>query len=858
MTRHPDLDKKLDLLYALRLNKKIKSHSELAEAVGISRQAVCKWVRGSETRRGDSIPLPKVPIVSAKFEIPEQWFVLNYDQFASKVNEKVENDQLDKQAKPEKISISLLPSTPASIFGRKSELKYIDNCWKDNRANVVQVFGFGGMGKSSLVNAWLSRIERKGYKGARRIYAWSFYWQASNSEVRSSGDYFIEHALDWFGDKNNSDNTPWGKATRLASLIREKKTILILDGLEALQLPPGPKKGVIENPAVALLLKELAMDNNGLCIITSRLEVTDISTFQSPKNRKIPLGKIGTNAGIRLLKGLDLKGVHSDFVLAINQYNRHPLSLSLLGGYLNVVHAGQVANYKNIESLFDESSVAIQVKNIMQNYLKWFKDSPELSLLYLMAMLDRATTLRELAKLIDKNSDASELTKVLNALSSTEFSYVIDRLRQSNLLTLDHKEKEVYVDCHPLVRDFVAHELKSRNRELWVEGHTLIFRYLQNGENSEPCSVADLEPLFRAVIHGTQAELYDEAYTLYFEKIKNRFIMLTGGNQDTDQACIQSFFDASTGRPVNSLTDESKFFLLSCAASNYMSLGMLSEAGEPCLQSIEWYKANKKWLQAANTVGPYLSMLFLAGKLERAIEIFEEFSECIRLTNNNIVEAMSWIFKAHALHLAGNDLSAEKLFVKAEKIIIQSSPSSPVSFPTISSYYCKFLLETGHPELAIERSLKTLSWRESNSWQTSIDSSSIYAGDIQILGLAYLEVRDFSNAKLYLERLVDILKEANEWLYLPAGLNARSKYYSATGNYKAAEADLLSALSISRRIGAKFDEWESLLNLAKLKYEEKEIDKSKSYLEQFEKVEGMELYKFRDKEIQRLREALGG
>ncbi len=543
MKRHPQLGKKLKLLYSLRLNPAIKSHADLAEVLGISRQAVGKWARGTETSQGDAIPLSQVENVATIFGISEHWLTLEFEEFEARLYEKLEAESRLDIKKPERISVSLLPNTPAKIFGRKRELRFLDTEWAERQTNILQLVAFGGMGKSSLLNAWLSRLDQKGYCGARRVYAWSFYWQAAKSEVRSSGDYFIEHALGWFGDESPTEGSPWEKATRLANLVRSRRTLLLLDGLEPMQFPPGPKHGLVENPAVSLLLKELATENDGLCVITSRLPVADLTTFQGTRVKTVELEPLSDKSSIKMLKSIGLQGSYNEYVQAAKEYSGHPLSLSLLGGYLNVVHKGRMGDFRKIRSLFDEQELGVNAKNLMRNYLDWFQGTPERALLFAIGLFDREVSIHDIDKISNEHPDLPGLTRELSQLSNLQLSYAIDRLKQANLINVREKHSTSMLDCHPLVRDFLSDFIREHYPLIWKQGHALIFDYLRQQAMENPVTIADLEPLFRAVIHGTQAELFEPAFELYFEKIKKRqFSMFTKGSHHTDQACIRVFY----------------------------------------------------------------------------------------------------------------------------------------------------------------------------------------------------------------------------------------------------------------------------------------------------------------------------
>ncbi len=98
---------------------------------------------------------------------------------------------------------------------------------------------FGGVGKTSLVNKWLLGLAEKDYRGATRVYAESFYSQGAREGGQASADTFIAAALKDFGDPDPTLGSPWDKGRRLADLMRRERTLLILDGLEPLQYPPG-------------------------------------------------------------------------------------------------------------------------------------------------------------------------------------------------------------------------------------------------------------------------------------------------------------------------------------------------------------------------------------------------------------------------------------------------------------------------------------------------------------------------------------------------------------------------------------------------------------------------------------------
>lgn len=855
MKKHPQLADKLNLLYKLRINPDYRTHADLARGLGISKQSISKWMHGSSTTLGDRIPHYQVEPLSKLFTVKLLWWTFSLEDFEQQVKKKIAQDEESRYTKPEDVSVSFLPITNAQVFGRDKELVVLDQAWQNSQVNILQLLAFGGVGKSALVNAWLAHLSKSNYHGAKRVYAWSFYWQGSSSDIKSSGDFFIEHALNWFGDPDAVEGTPWAKAGRLVKLIRASKTLLILDGLEPLQHPPGKKAGQIDNPAVALLVKELAFENPGLCLITSRIGVADLSSYENGRIRTKHVGHLSSESSILLLRTMGIFGSAEDFGKVTKYYSGHALSLSLLAGYLTAVHRGSISKYRELNSLLDDQSQGDHARDLMQAYLDWFSGSIECELLYLIAMFDRGVSFLDLKKLC-VSVPIDGLTAALSCFTDAQWLYAIKLLCDSRIITQEFQSDCVVLDCHPLVRDFMAEKLSTNSSEIWRAGNHAIFSFLQSIAVDDPKTMAELEPLFRAVIHGAKASCYEEAFDVYFHKIKKGYSMLTEGSHYADQACIRSFFLKEWSVVNLGLSETSKFHLIVSAATNLMSLGRIDEAIEPSYASLNWFIENEKFEEALNIAGPLASMLIAAGRLIEATELLNSLSKIVDGINNAVLSAVGENFLAYINYLLGFESVSQKLFETSDETILKPNPGCQVNFPTVSSYYCKFLLDTGNSEAALERALKTFAWRKRKTWQVSVDTTSLLASDLLVLGLSFLQRGDYINAKINLDKQVELLKSADEWLYLPTGLNARATYFIKVENYPRARADLREALEISQRTGARFGQWESYLNFSQLHLAKSEHEVAKRFLDKAMSLDGMSDYKFRDREIEQLKDSL--
>ena len=141
------------------------------------------------------------------------------------------------------------------------------------------------------------------YRSAQLVFGWSFYRQGTSGGT-SSADGFLDAALHWFGDPDPRQGTAWEKGERLAKLVAHRRTLLVLDGLEPLQNPPGPQEGRVHDPSLQAFLRELAAFNKGLCLITTRLPVADIVAYDGTSVLRRELEQLSSDAGARLLQAL--------------------------------------------------------------------------------------------------------------------------------------------------------------------------------------------------------------------------------------------------------------------------------------------------------------------------------------------------------------------------------------------------------------------------------------------------------------------------------------------------------------------------------------------------------------------------
>jgi hypothetical protein len=291
----------------------------------------------------------------------------------------------DKQAKLEKcvLSPTRLLRGAERLFGREGELAALDQVWNDPSKKVLTIVAFGGVGKTSLVIEWMARQAAKNWEGFERVFDWSFFSQGTREQGGASSDTFIAAALKFFGDEvmAQSAASAWDKSARLAHLAAQRRTLLVLDGVEPLQYPPGPLAGELKDPALATLLKSLALHNSGLCIVTTRESVTDLKAFQNTTAPEWLLDSLPDEAGSALLKSLlepakpkgrrQVRSSEAERLEIVRAVKGHALTLQLLGGFIQGA-LGDVRKWREVN--FTKADAAIKgghAFKTMSAYEKW-------------------------------------------------------------------------------------------------------------------------------------------------------------------------------------------------------------------------------------------------------------------------------------------------------------------------------------------------------------------------------------------------------------------------------------------------------------------------------------------------------
>jgi tetratricopeptide (TPR) repeat protein len=756
-----------------------------------------------------------------------------------------------------RVSLAKLPSTSPDLFGRQKELALLEAAWEDPQTHIVSLVAWGGVGKTALVNKHLLQMGEDHYRGAERVYGWSFYSQGAREGGQASADPFIAAALAWFGDPEvaTSSKSPWDKGERLAELVRQQQTILILDGLEPLQYPPGEMGGRLKDPGLKCLLRALARHNPGLCILTTRLPVDDLKEFVGTSVKRIPLEHLSSEAGAAYLAHLGVKGSPEELKQAVGEFEGHALALTLLGSYLAVVYGGNIRQRDKIARLTKDRKQGGHAQRVMESYERWFQGQPELDILRLMGLFDRPAEGGALEALRAEPAIPG-LTSELQGLSHEDWQYAVGDLRAARLLAGQDPHQPDSLDCHPLVREHLGGKLQESHPDAWQEAHSRLYEYYQSQAPEYPDTIEEMAPLYAAVAHGCQAGRHQEALDeVYWRRISREgefFSTKKLGAFGADLAALSGFFNPPWRQPVTGLTEAAKAFVLNLAGFGLRALGRLAEAAQPMQTSLDAAIAQEAWVNAAIAANNLSELTLTSGDLAQALDYARQSVDLADRSGDDGQRMSKRTTLADALHQAGRLEEAAAAFREAEEMQKEWQPEYPLLYSLWGFRYCDLLLGQGKVQDVQSRASQTIEIAIRNNWLLDIALDHLSLGRAHLLQAQQEGTGDYAQAAAHLDQAVDGLRQAGHQEFIAHGLLARAELRRVTGSLERARADLEEALSIATRGGMRLHEADCHLEYARLHLACGEEEKARQSLAQAKEMIQDMGYHRRDGEVAEL------
>jgi tetratricopeptide (TPR) repeat protein len=710
-----------------------------------------------------------------------------------------------------KVDTSYLPTLNHVLVDRNACLERLTRALRDPRCFLFSIVAMGGTGKTAVVNHWLEGLKNdpaQEWAGLDAVFAWSFYNQGVTDRYVSSEPFF-RHAFEFFTGSEPGAGLPRDMGRRLANVLRQRRALLVLDGLEPLQEPPGSgaRTGHMMDQGIRSLLYELATGHPGLCVITTRLPVADLNRFHATNCIEVDLEQLAASDGARLLrqtlaprhaspkqKNIAETTKEEDVQKISREFGGHALALCLLGNYLAIRCGSDIRRYNEVP-LLAEKTEGPYARTIMRAYEQWFAGTVELDVLHLLSLFDRPAELDALTEL-RRAPTISGLTERLQDRGS--WNEALMTLRMVGLL-LD--EPDGALDCHPLVREYFNERFRATNPQAWQMSHGRLYAYFCGVSPTYPNTLAAMEPLFRAVAHGCKAGRHAEAlHEVYIKRIQRggeSFGMNMLGMFSSCLTALAGFFEAPWNKRKDGLGDADFIYVLFDAAWAFWSIGPLDQAAElydttfsvgMAIDDLE--TASGAAYCAAVTkaslgkIGAATRSIRQALKLARRSGALQEVENCAR--------ALGGI-----LFLAGRIPRAERCFRLAEAIQRTYEPRHRWLNGVYGADYCELLSASGRYREARARAMELLTY--------PMEPPRVVCTALYHLAIVRSYCREevaegvaaFGEAAGHMTKAIELLRAGNDVEFLGVGLLVDAELRRMTGAIAEAQRSIREACAIA-------------------------------------------------------------
>jgi tetratricopeptide (TPR) repeat protein len=770
---------------------------------------------------------------------------------------------------------------PELLVGRDKELAKLDAAWRGTgKKNILTIVAWAGVGKTSLVVHWKNKLLRRpDHGGIERYFDWSFYSQGTRREgdatgaaTAASADLFLKEALDFFGDAELAASNAGAKrkGERLAELVAQQRTLLILDGLEPLQ---DARTGELRDAGLAALLRGLATYNQGLCIVTSRQRLPELATWRQTSAPEWKLAHLTDEAGASLLTKLAVDGTDQAKRALSNKVKGHALTLTLLGGYLKLCHHGDIRRVDRVD--FRQVNERIQgghAFRVIAAYERWFEENAgqaELAILRMLGLFDRPATPDCLAALCEPPIPG--LTDALASLSEDEWNEAVTHLVELNLIEEqpwnprrivgfseeDARKKAAdwnyrlgepmpfendraqianrnCLDSHPLIREFFAAQLREAAPSAWEGANSRLFDHLRTSSPYWPEGLNGLQPLYEAVVHGCQAGRFQQSLdTVFIPRIRRGtwHYSLFMGFLSSDLAALQSYFERRWSRLVPDLSMAARAYVLNEVGSALRVLGRLDEALEPIRSALDLTISAKQWKEAAGIYNNLVNVYILLGDLSGAEQLARSGMEAADQSCDPFSSIASRANLAQVLHYTGrNPQEAAGLIDQADTIWKKND--GPFYYGLQWFRFCDLLVDLGRVEEAEKRAKSAYRMMKDIARARELALIRLLLGQISLRhSIETSSGLHLNSARVHIEAAIEGLRKSNRLDELPRALLARAWLKVRSGETEEARADLSEAQQLAERGPMRLHLADIHLHSALLLFDKEELKKARALIE---------------------------
>lgn len=611
----------------------------------------------------------------------------------------------------------LLRAKPWCFVERPRISHALTKYWHDPDVRVVSVLGLGGSGKSSIVAGWLKALRKRDFDGARCVFAWRFEAADTSMRQTDAAEAFIDDLSRQLGLDTRA--APRDKARALARAIRQRHTLLVLDGLEVLQ----SSSGHIKDDALQHMLRDLSGSMSGLCVLTSRVRVRGVSDPQEIRADRLELSE-----AVELLRKHRVREPQGILERLAERYRFHPLSLHLAGHYLSELADSTVSELLLKEPAIEGEDPEKGIERLVTSYAR--KMGPiSREMLRAIALFGERCSRRMLDALLEP-PPIEGLLAGLASIDDRERAIVLKQLRDLRLIDPRESEPRVvveWIDMHPLIRAcFGRRPDVSEGIALsgWRVAHGRLFEYFRQRAAFERRRFR-YDIVRRAVRHGCAAERHPEAWALYDGSLKpdpeepTGDPRLTSAEQQalfTSLATLAHFFEGTWKAASKHLTGRPRPEAMLAAGFRLFVLGYIADAWAPLGAAVDAFEAIGVSERAAYCAGTLSSLCLLRGAVDSssadgargAVEWAQRAVEIADRSDDLRAQVSKRVILGDALHHAGLIELSLDAFEGAEVLQAKLAQEHPFLSSVMNARFCDLLLAMEQVDAVRKRTKRSI------------------------------------------------------------------------------------------------------------------------------------------------------
>src|SRR5580658_283605 len=212
-----------------------------------------------------------------------------------------------------------------SFEGRAAERALLTEALSDNGVRVVALCQIGGAGKTYLALKAIEDLLDKRPPPFEAVFQFTFYGGRTQDEFMHELGIFICDVL--YECRPSEGIEAW-----LFDVLRRRAVLLLLDGMEMIQSSSlNVDVGTLQRRGVRTLLLWLCTQGGirSTALVTSRLDLRDLSPFRGGRYEPIELPGLSLDDGERLLQRQGVQASASIMHQVVTELSGHPLGLMI-------------------------------------------------------------------------------------------------------------------------------------------------------------------------------------------------------------------------------------------------------------------------------------------------------------------------------------------------------------------------------------------------------------------------------------------------------------------------------------------------------------------------------------------------